>query len=525
MPGAPGTLVAVKRMEEGRDDLHNGANLCWLFCNFNFSVKEFKERLAFEFVSIQEKKGEYLDPEITSLVVQGAREPEKEASLLANRLDALALKKQVPYAGQIDDPKAVFVSTHLEAARIVSIIEDEGFSDNARQVLKGALDSLSRCEYATEIAGTAPWPDYLTVSLKGVGCLLLAIQFSIYRHDCDYEEALLLFPKAIDRFSDAKESFSAVQAEEFKQLRARLRNAKTDDHLKHTEYDYLVHSIKSALSNVLGRSNLGFSSLYIAAWSLSWLRNLTYQAPVDCFETIRSRGRVRDSKTLASACRRLIEMCRSGASILRGDRLVSDTRGVSWEPNVYWYHAMGWAETLLTPSDLRDSLQQGEDVAAEKRMRAYFFDDRHWLALPQRAKSSLINADRDYFAGAMSQRGAVLNELKVATEEILFHGLWTPLGKWIVENDERRDDGRDFIALEEGLRRKRHSPTLFHFKKMCRMDITAKFLAQLGCTKMECIWLSRELPGILEKLRKARDTTEHESSSGVHADLSKYFNR
>lgn len=204
VPGVPGTLVAIKRMEEGRDDLHNSANLCWLFCNFDFSVKEFKERLAFEFVSIQGKKGEYLDPEITSLVVQGAREPEKVASLLANRLDALALKKQVPYAGRIDDPKAVFVSTHLEASRLVSTIEDEGFSDNARQVLKGALDGLSRCEYATEMAGTSPWPDYLTVSLKGVGCLLLTIQFSIYRHDGDYEEALLLFPRAIDRFSDAK---------------------------------------------------------------------------------------------------------------------------------------------------------------------------------------------------------------------------------------------------------------------------------------------------------------------------------
>lgn len=204
---------------------------------------------------------------------------------------------------------------------------------------------------------------------------------------------------------------------------------------------------------------------------------------------------------------------------------MSDARGVSWEPDVYWYHALGWAEALLTPSDLRESLQQGEDVAAEKRMRAYFFDDRHWSALPKRAKSSLVNADRDYFAGAMSRKEAVLNELKVATEEILFHGLWTPLGKWIVENDERRDHGRDFLSLEEGLRRKRHSPTLLHFEKICRMDITARFLAQRGCTKIERSWLSRELPGILEKLRKARDTAEHESSSDVHADVSKYFNR
>jgi len=525
IPGVPGTLVAIKRMEEGRDDLHNSADLCWLFCNSDFSVKGFKERLTFEFNNIQEKKGEYLDPEITSLVVRGAQEPDKVASLLANRLDALALKKQAPYAGQIDDPKAVFVSTHLEAARLISIIEDEGFSDNARQVLKGALDSFSRCEYATEIAGTTPWPDYLTVSLKGVGCLLLTVQFSIYHHDGDYEEALVLFPRAIDSFSDAKESFNAVQAEEFKRLRARPRNVKADEPVELTEHDYLVHSVKSALSNVFGASNLGLSSTYVAAGSPPWLRAFTFQAPADCFEAVRSRARVRDSKALASACRRLIGICQSSSPVLRGDRLVSDARGDNWEPDVYWYHALGWAEALLNPSDLRESLQQGEDVAAERRMRAYFFEDRHWSALPKRAKSSLVNADRDYFAGAMSRREAVLNELRVATEEILFHGLWTPLGKWITENDERRASGHDFIALEEGLRRKRHSPTLFHFEKMCRMDITARFFSERGYTKMECSWLSDELPGILENLRKARDTAEHEPSGNVHADLRKYFNR
>ena len=73
IPGIPTTLVAIKRMEEGHDDLLNSANLCWLFCNSDFSVKGFKERIAFEFKNIQEKNGEYMDTEVTSLIVQGAR--------------------------------------------------------------------------------------------------------------------------------------------------------------------------------------------------------------------------------------------------------------------------------------------------------------------------------------------------------------------------------------------------------------------------------------------------------------------
>jgi len=511
-------------MEGGCDDLLNSANLCWLFCNSDFTLQGFKERIAFEFDNIQKKRGEYLDSEITSLIVKGAKEPEKVVSLLAKRLDALMLKNQVPYAGQIDDPAKVFVSTHLEAACLVSIIEDEGFSNNTREILSDALNDLSRCEFAIEVKETASLPDYLTVSLKAVGCFLILTRFSIEKQDGEYETALQSFIQAADRLVDLKTLYHKVQLEELRQFRNHSDRVKPREPAELTDHDYLVHSVKSALS----WANMafgGFTSLYSVNQIPPWLRTFTFQAPADCFEGIRSQTRVRDSKALASACRRLIEKSQADPPIFIGTNSLKDVHSRDWEPDVYWYHALGWTEALLTPSDLRESLQQGEDVAAEKRMRAYFFDDMLWRALPERTRSSLINADRDYFGGANARREAVLNELKVATEEILLHSIWNPLIQWILEKDERCSQGHDFILLEERLRRRHHTPTLVDFEKMCIMNITAKFLSIKGFSKKDLVWISKDLPKNLRKLRKERDKAEHESTEHTYATLSKYFNR
>lgn len=525
IPGIPTTLVAIKRMEEGHDDLLNSANLCWLFCNSDFSVKGFKERIAFEFKNIQEKNGEYMDPEITSLIVQGAREPEKVASLLAKRLDTLVLKKQVPYAGQIDDPRTVFVSAHLEAARLISTIEDEGFSENVMEILRGALDCVSRCEFAIEVKEAAPWPKYLTVSLKAVGCLLILTRFSIEKQHGEYEMALKSFINAIDRLIDTKMLYRSVQAEEFRQFRERRIGDKPKEPQELTEHDYLAHTVKSALSSLSDTALSGIAAPFTDNRFPPWLRTLTFQAPADCFEGIRSQTKVLDSKALASVCRSLIQKCQEDTPILAGNSIVSDARGTDWEPDIYWYHALGWTEGLLTPSDLRESLQQGEDVAAEKRMRAYFFDDTLWSSLPQRTRRSLVNADRDYFGGANSRKEAILNELKVAAEEILLDAIWKPLNEWILEKDERRSLGRDFVALEDGLRRRRHAPTLVDFEKMCRMNITQRFLKIKGFSERDLTWLSIELPESLRKLRRVRDKAEHESAGYTHDILSNHFNR
>jgi len=173
---------------------------------------------------------------------------------------------------------------------------------------------------------------------------------------------------------------------------------------------------------------------------------------------------------------------------------------------------------------LRELLNEREDIASEKRLRTYFFGDEAWIKLPERVKSSLISADRDWFSGTVARKEAVFNELRIAAEELLHNGLWKPLEQWIQNRKKNNNDTKQFIDRRQELSEKGLMPTLLDFERTCRLSITDAFLKEKGISNEKRIWFCNQLPKSLYHLRRARNRAEHESADQwTRQDLSKFY--
>ncbi len=190
-----------------------------------------------------------------------------------------------------------------------------------------------------------------------------------------------------------------------------------------------------------------------------------------------------------------------------------DGDGKYWEPTLFWQRANWWAESQLDASELRQWRMEREDQAAERRLETYFFDDESWRSLSERARSSLVNADRDWFSGANTRSEALLNELKIATEEILLHGLWDSLDRWVAGPGRERKDIQVFLDLKAALAKAGLTPDLNHYEQLCRTAVAGAFLKRNGATGTERRWFAQQLPKRLRKLRNARRRAEHETAS------------
>ena len=147
--------------------------------------------------------------------------------------------------------------------------------------------------------------------------------------------------------------------------------------------------------------------------------------------------RVSDWRDVADDCRALMN-----AFYVSGvDDEIQDERGdvIGWRE--YWNGAQTWARAQLSPTELQELLDRHEEDAAMVRMRLYFFGET-WAELTERAQGAIVNADLHMHSKARGQRlGMVLNELRVATEEVFSWGIWQPLATvestgWFPELDE-----------------------------------------------------------------------------------------
>lgn len=274
--------------------------------------------------------------------------------------------------------------------------------------------------------------------------------------------------------------------------------------------------------------------------------SLDAQTIVDCFEAIRSGGRIKDKQQFASTCQRLLNFSTETpwlkpkrelgvweamqsqmqqpfsfqpidwSASWQTPRQIKELRDGDekyWEPTLFWQRANWWAESQLDASELRQWRMEREDQAAERRLETYFFDDESWRSLSERARSSLVNADRDWFSRANTRSEALLNELKIATEEILLHGLWDPLDRWVAGQGRERKDIQVFLDLKAALAKARLTPDLNHYEQLCGTTVAGAFLKRNGATGTERQWFTQQLPKRLRKLRNARRRAEHETAS------------
>ncbi|MBI4328317.1 MAG: hypothetical protein HY685_00445 [Chloroflexi bacterium] len=490
------TLTLLKRIEAREDPVSDSAELFWLFCTQSLAPEQFTERINVIKNVVHGSPGSgFVDPDTQAAMLRGFEDPSSIATYVADRLESASRTNWPPYQpDQQEDPVRLYVFAHLEAARLWRLLKVEGHSDNTRDALERVRNAVGRLGPIRSFDEL--WPPMFEESWDAVGNFLLVAEFHVSKGDGKYEDALQFLYEAL------------------------LNDPPT------------TYEDKQALAKALGvewPSNMAEVSQIPAfvrefPWRQGrvspWFESVDLQEVVDCFEAIRSSRQCRDPEKLAKACQLL-----SGEYKLSSIQpdidpyeegyypLLTDAQGeyISW--GHYWHLAEGWAESRLEPSQLRDYFQKREGETAEQRLRTYFFPDPLWTLLPERARSSLVSADRDLFGGSKSRREAVFNELRIAIEEILRKGLWDPLCGWYDSIESNRDKMRDFVDLRGELAAHGLEPSLVHFEKLCGKEAVQLYLTSRHVPSADMSFISKDLPEYLRVLREARREAEHEPAS------------
>ena len=477
LPDAPHLIRLLIRIEKEEDIQQDATELFWLFCTKSLSPDEFKDRVLFwidKHLEDSPKGGGFIDPDVKEIILQGS---ERVTEIIADRLDTLCKTKRVPYLpDENDDPVALYISILLESSRLIRLLKTDGYSDMTREVLAYALNAFARFSRPKISDQNPHWNKGYSIFAKALGTFLYTTQFLIQKSDGEYEEAFKSLAGAIVYYLMADRSGNKVEKTE------------------------ITESSLVEFINYITTRNYR---------ELPWLWTLEPQIPVDCFEALRRGERISDLKNIAGVCELLVNTY-DNWWILDPDEEVKDAEGNTWDVIVYWNRASAWLEARLQPSDLRELLNEREDSASEKRLRTYFFSDETWIKLPERVKSSLISADRDWFSGIIARKEAVFNELRIATEELLHLGLWKPIEQRVQNLKKHSNDTEWFIDRRQELSRKRLTPTLLDFERLCRLSITDAFLKEKGISNEERIWFCNQLPKKIYHLRRARNLAEHE---------------
>lgn len=367
LPSAPRLIVLLRSIEKGENPLQDAAELFWLFHMHSLPPEEFRARVSYwidKHLEDSRKGGGFTDPDVRDVILQG---PARVAETLVEKLDTLCEKKRVPYVpDETDDPVSLYLSTMLESSRLIRLLRIEGYSERTREVLAEAIHALTRFSKLETSHQNPRWQKEYSKFIEAVGTFLYLTQFLVQKSGGEYENAMKSLAHGAAYYIMADVS-----------SRDRITVVETEPTLVQFA-DFLSAHLRD----------------------LPWVQSLELQIPVDCFEALRRGERILDPKNIASICGLLATMYGNWWKPDDDENDVKDRDGNDWKVTDFWHHASGWLEARLQPSDLSELLNEREDDASEKRLRIYFFGHDLWAKLPDRAKSSLVSADRDWFSGS-----------------------------------------------------------------------------------------------------------------------------
>lgn len=180
-PFLPELLVTLKHLETSENVVQNAFDLFWIFCDGSLNREEFDKRLN----QIREEFTErgsslFIDPEIDGIMQRALGDTEGVVRSVIGRLDALCEAKRLPYLpDHTEDLEALYVSAHLESARLVRLLNWQGLSNECKTALALAAEMQSHCEKAIGDYKNAPWPAIYSPSLKAISSLFSATRFHI----------------------------------------------------------------------------------------------------------------------------------------------------------------------------------------------------------------------------------------------------------------------------------------------------------------------------------------------------------
>ena len=192
-----------------------------------------------------------------------------------------------------------------------------------------------------------------------------------------------------------------------------------------------------------------------------------------------------------------------------------DDLGNILDRDAFWSEKKGWAESQLTPDQLRDYLQSSEDERAAQRLQTYFFPRGLWERLPERAREALVSADRVMMSSTLGRRAGILNEIRIATEEVLHRYLWTPLSEWAAAQRSLHSGVKEILGRPEQSRR---SPIIDDYVQLLWHSGARDYFRSLGLSDDDVRFLTREnrTTKHLQTLQRTRNTAEHEPGSAIN---------
>ncbi len=396
--------AALGLIEDDGNLMENSVRLFWALFKKDSKPIKLGDDILRQFQSIRDR-GEATPAEMSILAVHDPEFTER----LPERLEEVTKRFTSRY--EPDDPEALFVAAHLQASRLALYLMQSAAGRDDRLFGYGGDDVSSFAkELKTLIERFESAPKQSPIksqsALFSVGLSLWAIESLWERVDAELAAWDGEYARALTGLEQAQRLVSV------------LNYARTSD----------IPPPNEELDDV----TLSFPWLSASEypWIPMWLSEseLPAQTVVDWFEALKDGPDIhkQDWEAVATACD---ELSRLSDVPSRDSGNVVDREGRSWEWRAYWQRASGWAEAQLTPSDLLDHLEKQEDKWAEERLRAYFFDEAQWDALSKDAQAALISADRAWMH-SRHKTLLVLDQLQVATEDVLYHNLWNPLLRW-----------------------------------------------------------------------------------------------
>lgn len=486
LPEPLSLAVLLGDLESGVDAPTAASTFAWNCILNPFSTVEFRDRLQV-IRGLEEKRDDetgFLNSETRQQFVAELEKPGHFADWLSNRVDAVTKRFFRPYEpDEIPDPEDTYCYAHLQAGRAALLLKSEPFGEETLYAVDESLTSLARLDLiARREWGVLirDWP------VRLLSTFLLAARYKIEREKGDFESAIKTLASTADAYYDA---------------------------VAETNVDFDPKPI-----NVFGDPDVDIrrEMLEIRRYidvpepfrpdemdsRFGWMTEIEPESVKECFTAIKLGPPVHDFKELAQACHSL------------ADWELAAVAGFSGRDDVwveFWAGAAGWCDAQVTPSDLRDLLREREESAAVDRLRTYFFRDG-WHLIPLRAQRALVNVDRTINHHTHGRFEALLNELRIATDEFLWATLWNPLSEWVTNRRMQDPEDLDFQGLLVKISETNNgeNPSLRYFGAMLRTHAFRTWIEHQHLAEPDIQFLRRDLSTAIRALQQRRNSAEHD---------------
>ena len=217
----------------------------------------------------------------------------------------------------------------------------------------------------------------------------------------------------------------------------------------------------------------------------SWPKGLDNLSPaevVSTFRLLKEHGQPDSWSQVARDCKLVIECYQLFVDNQDVPEVEGITKWMDWVGDgvysttwgEFWHAALSWANAQLSPNEYRKMREEDEKSASERRLKNYFFG-QDWSALPGRAKDRLITADLLWNSPENNAWEGLLNDLKLAAEDMCYEFIWRPL-----DGSSRGQELPDFSRLKNKLDGDGNRPEIRHFIQICQKNYFKIFLSNRG---------------------------------------------